>query len=60
MLEAIEQDQLQQNAHEVGTYLIDQLQTLQKVRHLPSNQQPTLLRTADSAQAYVLMSGSMT
>ena len=36
VLEAIEQDQLQQNAHELGTYLIDELQTLQKVHHLPA------------------------
>lgn len=34
VLEAIEQDQLQQNAHQLGTYLIDKLQTLQKVHHL--------------------------
>ena len=31
MLEAIEEDKLQQHALEVGTYLIQQLQALQKV-----------------------------
>ncbi len=34
VLEAIEEDQLQQHAHEVGTYLIQRLEALQKV-HLP-------------------------
>ncbi len=32
VLEAIEEDQLQQHAHQVGTYLIHQLEALQKVR----------------------------
>lgn len=32
VLEAIEEDGLQQHAHEVGTYLIQQLESLQKVR----------------------------
>ncbi len=36
VLEAIEEDQLQQHAHQVGTYLIQQLEALQKV-HLPSH-----------------------
>ena len=31
VLGAIEQDKLQQNAHELGTYLIHHLQALQKV-----------------------------
>ncbi len=35
VLEAVEEDQLQQHAHEVGTYLIQQLEGLQKV-HLHS------------------------
>ena len=35
VLEAIEEDQLQQHAHEVGTYLIQQLEALQQVL-LPS------------------------
>ena len=36
VLEAIEEDQLQQHAHQVGTYLIHQLEALQKV-HLLSH-----------------------
>ena len=32
VLEAIEEDGLQQHAHEVGTYLIQQLESLQQVR----------------------------
>lgn len=35
VLEAIEQDQLQQNAHELGMYLTHKLEALQKVHHLP-------------------------
>lgn len=33
VLEAIEQDQLQQNAHELGMYLTRELEALQKVDH---------------------------
>ena len=35
VLEAIEQDQLQQNAHDLGMYLTHKLEALQKVHHLP-------------------------
>lgn len=35
VLEAIEQDQLQQNAYELGMYLTHKLEALQKVHHLP-------------------------
>ena len=59
VLEAIEEDQLQQHAHEVGTYLIQQLQTLQKVslQHLLSRppEKELQLKTHDAAKEVPLM-----
>ena len=43
VLEAIEEDQLQLHAHEVGSYLIHQLQGLQKVMQPTSCLSNTLL-----------------